>query len=88
MPALPSPSALLREPLRVLLRHRGFSIEVRPCHGRFGDGSVGYTIAHQGLPLHRSGGQFGTAAHAERAARRFIDDALTVFERTDAALAC
>jgi len=63
------------------LFHRGFKLAVRATPGRFGDRSFGFTIRHHGDVLHQSEGAYGSAEAADRAARRFIDDALGAFDR-------
>jgi hypothetical protein len=60
--------------------HRGFALALIEQAGRPGAGSYGFEIRHHGLPLHTSSATFGSAASAERAARRFIDDALGAFD--------
>ena len=60
--------------------HRGFSLALSQKPGRYGPRSFGFEIHHRGLLLHTSPGAFGTAGNAERAGRRFIDDALGAFE--------
>ncbi|MDX1438818.1 MAG: hypothetical protein R3284_02840 [Rubricoccaceae bacterium] len=62
------------------LRHRGFSLTVRTMPGRFGKESFGYSVLHRGHILHESGGDYGTAEAADRAARRLIDDAIGVYD--------
>lgn len=73
-----SAAAVSASPLTVY--HRGFAVWLRRMHGRFGAGSFGYVIRHRGLVLHASGGAYGSAASAARAARRFVDDALGAFD--------
>lgn len=63
------------------LHHRGFAVSVRREPGRHGGSSFGYAIAHQGLDLHASAAEFRTPQAADRAARRFVDDALAAFDR-------
>lgn len=62
------------------LRHCDFDLTISTMHGRFGAQSYGYTVLHRGHVLHQSGGEFGTASAADKAARRLIDDALGVFD--------
>ncbi len=64
------------------LRHRGFDLVIRMMPGRYGDQSYGYVALHRGHPLHESGGEFGSAASADKAARQLIDDALSVFDNS------
>jgi len=68
------------------LRHRGFDLTIRTMHGRFGAQSYGYTALHRGHVLHESGGEFGTASAADKAARQLIDDALRMFDSSLATL--
>ena len=60
--------------------HRGFALAPLQKPGRYGACSFGFEVRHQGLLLHTSAGDYGTAASAEGAARRFVDDALRVFD--------
>lgn len=66
---------------RTPLSHRGFQLRLRA------QGAEGFaiTIEHAGLALHTESGH-RSAFGAERAARRFVDDALCVFD-TPSALA-
>ena len=61
-------------PARALLSHRGFCLRPVP-------GGAGFAVAieHAGLTLHTEAGHRSAFA-AERAARRFVDDALGVFD--------
>lgn len=72
------PTTILCEVLTT--QHRGFSLTIRTMSGRFGPESFGYTILHRGHILHESGGDFGTAESADRAARRLIDDAIGIYD--------
>lgn len=64
------------------LRHRGFDITIQMKQGRYGANSYGYTVLHLGHILHDSGGDFGTASAADKAARQLIDDAVGMFDRS------
>lgn len=75
----PTTSAM-PSPLTVF--HRGFELQIRHSATAFG-----FAIEHAGLALHRSVADFRTAGAADRAARRFIDDALGSFEVATEALA-
>ena len=69
---------------RPLLRHRGFELSIR----RASNGEAfSFAVTHHGLALHRSAPEFRTPMSADRAARRFVDDALTVFDTSSASLA-
>ena len=76
--ALPAPSV----PTRQTFHHRGFSLEIHR-------GVAGYAFAIlQGQhTLHASRADFGTPGSADRAARRFVDDALGAFELATQAIA-
>lgn len=63
------------------LFHRGFALQIR-----FGDDAYGYVIDHAGLTLHAAA-DFRTAGAADRAARRFVDDALGAFAYAEAEMA-
>lgn len=69
---------------RLLLRHRGFDLEVEQAT----DGSDGYgfAISHRGLTLHASPAEYRTPQSAERSGRVFIDDALSGFEHATRSL--
>jgi hypothetical protein len=82
-PATPDAEMTLRTPLS----HRGFSLTIRRAAGMDGDGVFAYTVVHQGLPLHRSRADYRSATAADRAARRFIDDALGAFEAATSRIA-
>ena len=60
-------------------RHRGFDV-VLHCTGGAHDDGFAFTVRHDGLDLHTSAADYGSANRADRAARRFIDDALCVFD--------
>ncbi len=64
------------------LRHRGFEITIRSIDGRYGRQSYGYTTLHRGHVLHETGGEFGSASAADKAARLLIDDALRMFDHS------
>lgn len=63
-------------PARPMLRHRGFDVVVQsgPQGAHFA-----FAVSHRGLQLHASTPEFRSAVSADRAARRFVDDALSVF---------
>ena len=69
---------------RPLLRHRGFELSIRRVPGAE---KFAFAITHLGLALHSSRAEFRTALSADRAARRFVDDALCVFDASPAAFA-
>ncbi|MDT0632308.1 hypothetical protein RQM47_06620 [Rubrivirga sp. S365] len=71
-------------PARPILRHRGFDVVVQsvPEGTRFA-----FAVLHRGLQLHASTPEFRSAVSADRAARRFVDDALGVFAFGEAAAA-
>ena len=81
MPPAPRPAPM---PARPLLRHRGFEFAVRPGPG---GAPFAFAISHRGLQLHASTPEFRSAVSADRAARRFVDDALGVFAYGEAAAA-
>lgn len=54
--------------------HRGFALDLRHDEAGFA-----FTISHLGLALHASEPTHRTSHSAERAARQFVDDALTPF---------
>lgn len=62
------------------LVHRGFELRLRSA-----DESFGFEIGHHALTLHASAPSFRTPFAAERAARRFVDDALGAFDSARAA---
>lgn len=68
------------------LRHRAFDLTIRTMHGRFGAQSYAYSILHRGHVLHESGGAFGSASAADKAARQLIDDGLRMFDHSLATL--
>jgi hypothetical protein len=71
-----TPAPLLRDAHPPRLRHRGFELALR----REGAGGpFAFHVSHLGLRLHSSRPGFGTAPAAERAARRFVDDALGAY---------
>ena len=81
MPAvLSAPPVPTRQPFH----HRGFSLEIRcsPSGGGFA-----FAIAQDWYPLHTSRADYATAISADRAARRFVDDALGAFDYATQALA-
>lgn len=63
-----------------LLLHRGFELRLRAA-----DQAFGFEIGHHALTLHASDASFRTPFAAERAARRFVDDALGAFDAARAA---
>lgn len=67
--------------------HRGFTLAVRPSAGEPG-GALRFVfeVEHDGMPLHATEPLYRTAVAAERAARLFVDDALTAFEYATQAL--
>lgn len=72
------PSRPMPAPLTVF--HRGFALQIR-----YAEDAFGYVIEHAGLPLHHSA-DFQSAGAADRAARRFIDDALGSYEHATEAM--
>ena len=62
---------------RPTLNHRGFRLRLRAQAGS----GFAVAIEHDGLTLHTESGH-RSAFGAERAARRFVDDALSVFDST------
>ena len=75
-----TPASLpMSAPLTVF--HRGFSLQIR-----FSKDAFGYVIEHAGLPLHTSA-DFRSAGAADRAARRFIADALGAYDYAAAEMA-
>ncbi len=81
----PSPKAKMSP--RSPLSHRGFNLNICRSMGLDGDGVFAYTVAHHDLALHRSRADFRSAGAADRAARRFIDDALGAFDHAATSLA-
>ncbi|MEM6326502.1 MAG: hypothetical protein AAF791_05235 [Bacteroidota bacterium] len=71
------PPAIVTVP-RLVLRHRGFDLEVE--HARDGSDGYGFAISHRGLTLHASTAEYRTPQSAERSGRLFIDDALNGFD--------
>ncbi|HEX8386112.1 MAG TPA: hypothetical protein VF576_08010 [Rubricoccaceae bacterium] len=71
-------------PTRQTFYHRGFSLEIRRSPSGSG---FSFAIAQDGLPLHTSRPDFGTAGSADRAARQFVDDALGASDYATQALA-
>lgn len=69
---------------RPLLRHRGFELTIRQLPSA---GTFAFVVSHLGLALHTSAAEFRSALSADRAARRFVDDALRVFDDSTAAFA-
>ncbi len=69
------------------LRHREFDLTIRTVEGRFGEQSYAYSVLHNGHVLHESGGDYGSASAADKAARQLIDDALCMFDHLLAHLA-
>ena len=63
--------------------HRGF--DLRLCPG--GSGQFAFEVGHLGLTLHASEAAFRTPVSAERAARRFVDDALGSYDHAARSLA-
>lgn len=78
-----APRTLRLVPANLVFQHRGFHLRVDRASGRFGPQSFRYTINHLGATLHQSAPDFGSAESADRAARRFIDDALGSFAYAD-----
>lgn len=74
-----TPLASMSAPLT--LSHRGFALQIR-----FGADGYSYVIDHAGLTLHAAA-DFRSAGAADRAARRFVDDALGAFAHAEAELA-
>lgn len=68
-------------PTRQTFHHRGFALEIR----RAGSGFA-FSVLQDGFALHTSRPDFGTAGSADRAARRFVDDALFAFDFATQAL--
>ena len=68
---------------RAPYRHRGF--DIRLCVGD--GGAFSFDVAHVGLTLHASDAAFRSPVSAERAARRFVDDALGAYAHASGALA-
>lgn len=66
----------LHSTLMPRLRHRGFELALRR---EGGGGAFAFHVSHVGLRLYSSPPGFGTATAAERAARRFVDDALGAY---------
>ena len=81
-PVRPAPSV----PTRQAFCHRGFSLAIRPSAAGAARAGFSFTIAQGGHPLHTSRADFGTAGSADRAARRFVDDALGAFDLATQAL--
>lgn len=75
----PAPSTM-PSPLTVF--HCGFAVQI--CHSAT---AFGFVVEHAGLALHRSAADYATAGAADRAARRFIDDALGSFSVATEAMA-
>ena len=69
---LPTPRPVTSD--RPTLTHRGFRLRLRAAAAGFA-----VAIEHAGLTLHTESGH-RSAFGAERAARRFVDDALGVFD--------
>lgn len=60
------------------LHHRGFSLLLSA--GPTADGvAYGFHLAQHEQPLHASGPVYATLAAADRAGRRFVDDALNAY---------
>ncbi len=76
------PSALPVTSERVSYGHRGF--DLRLCIGD--GGRFAFAVDHFGLTLHASEASFSTPHSAERAARRFVDDALGAYDYAARAL--
>ena len=64
----------LVSPSRAAFAHRGFQLRLRAEAGTFA-----FDIRDHDLTLHTSAPDFRSAHAAERAARRFVDDALGAF---------
>ena len=62
--------------------HRGFELRLRTAADTFA-----FEIGHHDLTLHASPAAYRTPHAAERAARRFVDDALGAFEVASSRLA-
>ena len=67
---------------RVVFAHRGFQLRLRAEAGTFA-----FEVRDHELSLHTSAPDFRSAHAAERAARRFVDDALGAFTAATKALA-
>lgn len=67
---------------RPVLAHRGFDLRLR-SHGS----AYAFEIGHVDLTLHASDTDFRSAFAAERAARQFVDDALSAFDDASTSLA-
>ncbi|PAP76584.1 hypothetical protein [Rubrivirga marina] len=61
-------------PSRAVFAHRGFQLRLRAEAGTFA-----FEIRDRDLTLHTSAPDFRSPHAAERAARRFVDDALGAF---------
>lgn len=72
--------AAMMRPLAV--HHRGFSLAVQTSTDGFA-----FAVSHEGLTLHASTPAYQTATSADRAGRRFIDDALGAFSYATQTLA-
>jgi hypothetical protein len=69
-------------PSCVALAHRGFQLRLRAEAGTFA-----FEVRDRDLTLHTSAPDFRTPHAAERAARRFVDDALGAFAAASKVLA-
>ena len=67
---------------RSVFAHRGFELRLRANASTFA-----FEIGHHDLTLHASASDYQTPHAAERAARRFVDDALGAFSAASEALA-
>lgn len=62
-------------PTRHALYHRGFALEIRRVRTGYA-----FAIAQDEFPLHSSRPDYATPQSADRAARRFVDDALGAYD--------
>ena len=82
---MPQPMSPFASPLTSA--HRGFVYALHRSATGASATRFAFSIAHRGLRLHTSSPEFGTPAAADRAARRFVDDALGAYEHAAHALA-
>ena len=69
-------------PARSVFVHRGFELRLRAAEDAFA-----FEIGHHDLMLHASDAGYRTPHAAERAGRRFVDDALGAFDVASTRLA-
>ncbi len=67
---------------RAVFAHRGFELRLRAAADAFA-----FEVGHHDLTLHASAADFSSPHAAERAGRRFVDDALGAFASASATLA-